>query len=310
MVKKFLHAAIFLLVLLPFSSCVKDVYKRPITINKFEFQNQAGAAYEAQFQKINNWQLLKLDSIQKVNKTVFLDAKAGKRQNKLNYTLAASLEKLDSDDKKGLRYQLYLKPNNGIGKMKSGIYENMYVELDLYSPEKKFFEHGFFFYRDSVLVGASSHLLPVQELKEPANADSTSSLSFAIDHISFSKGFTKRQRKCIVRLLNNSFVAKQHHNVVDYYKKGKSFNFYPNFLPKATYTKAIHTFSYEVVDSPDTNQILVRLHYSGELPSWFSREISFNRKNFKEGHYYEAAHEIQGKVQASISALSSSISLR
>ncbi len=291
-------------VLLGSSSCTRDVYKRPITISRLDFKNNADPKYEAQFHKVNNWQMLLLDSAKTMSEAFVVDTASKKKFHQLNYTLSASLRDFNSDSKSGVYYQVYMKPNNGTGILTGGGYNNMYVVLELYSPEKNFLTHGFKFYRDSVLTGSSSRLTAVHELAEPKNSGLPDSLHFAVDSLNFSGRFNKRQKNSFRRIINNSFVVNQKGAAANKKIGGWAFDFFPNHLPKTAHTPAENTLNFDIIDDAATNKIIIRPRYIGkQQPHRLPGEVAIDRKNFLNGNYYEAAYKVSDMVESSIMML-------
>ncbi|MCC9165395.1 hypothetical protein [Pontibacter harenae] len=276
------------------SSCTRDVYKRPMTVDRIEFKNLAGAEYEEKFQKINEWQMLMLDSVREQNNSFVIDTDLKKKFHKLNYTLEMSLEKMVIEDKPGLYYQLLFTPNSGIGRLKTGQLHNRYVEVKLYSPEENFFMHGPIFYRDSITIaGASRRFMPAHELFAPVNPDVPDRPTVAIDTIHFASVFKKRQKKSLMRIFNNAFVASQ----TRHRSNKNTFIFYPNALPKTKYSAATHSFTFDVIDNKAANEFLIKMNYNGPKdPKLLSRQETINREDFLNGHYYEAAAKVRGMV--------------
>ena len=85
-----------------FSSCKKDLYRRPVTIDRIAFTNSAGAKYDEQFQQVNGWFLQKLKSFEEEKQTFRLDTTAKKRYHQYNFTLVASLERLEVNNQPGV----------------------------------------------------------------------------------------------------------------------------------------------------------------------------------------------------------------
>lgn len=267
---KYLYLLLSCSVVLSFSSCTRDVYKRPITINRLDFKSNADPKYGAQFHRVNNWQMLLLDSAKTQSEAFVIDTKSKKKFHRLNYTLSASLRDFNSDGKVGVYYQVYMKPNNGTGILKGGGYDNMYVVLELYSPEKNFLEHGFKFYRDTVLTGSSSRLIAVHELAEPKNLGLPDSLHFAVDSLNFLGRLNKKQKNSFRRIINNSFVVNQKGAAANKKPGGWAFDFFPNYLPKTAYTPTANTLNFDVIDDVATNKIIIGR----------STEVSSRRKGF------------------------------
>ena len=269
-------------------ACTRDLYTRPVTIDKLEFTNSAGEKYDYQFSRVNGWFLQKIEALEQEKQTFKIDTTAKKRYRKYNYTLVASLDNLVIEDKPGVYYQLYLRPNSGIGKIKGGVQDDMYNELKLFSPEKIFLQHEQQYYTDSIIAGPFKRLIGVTELYQPLNTDQPGIVNLSIDSINFSKGFKKRQRESIERLINNSVVLMQQSNPTKNPKKGPAFNYYPNYKTKEK-GPASYALNINVTQDPLSNKIKVSINSPGYTPGrWTRTEATFNRLNFLAGHDYEA----------------------
>lgn len=197
------------------------------------------------------------------------------------------------DDQSGLYYQLYLRPNNGIGKIKGNVQHDMYNELKLYSPEKSFLHHEEQFYTDSIVAGPFNRVVPIQEFLEPLNSSQPDMISFSVDSINFPKGFKKRHRKYIIRMVNNTIVLMQERNAASKNKQGMQFNYYPNFKSKAENVPATYAVNLTVTDDPISNKITVNISNPGYTPErWQSTKSSFNRRDFLDGHTYKANYSL------------------
>ncbi|GAB3195099.1 DNA-binding MltR family transcriptional regulator [Pontibacter aydingkolensis] len=226
--KQLIILALGLVICLGLPSCRKELYKRPVTINRLEFTNNAGEKYDYQFNRVNDWFLQKIEKLEQEKHTFRIDTTAKKRYHKHNHTLVASLDNLIVENSPGVYYQLYLRPNSGIGKIKGGVQDDMYNELKLFSPERLFLQHEQQYYTDSIVAGPFKRLIAVNELYEPLNVEQPEVISFSIDSINFSKGFKKRQRESIIRLVNNSIMLMQRDFAGKDPKKSMPFNYYPN----------------------------------------------------------------------------------
>ncbi|PRY14981.1 hypothetical protein CLV24_103220 [Pontibacter ummariensis] len=278
-----------LLLLLGLLSCTPDIYKRPVTIDQLEFSNTAGEKYEEQFQRVNGWFLQKIKGLEEEKQIFRIDTTAKKRYRKYNHTLVASLEPLEISEEPGVYYQLYLRPNSGTGKIKGGVQADMYNELKLFSPEKLFLQHKQQYYTDSIVTGPFNRLVPVQELYAPVNMAEPGIISFSVDRISFPKGFKKRQKESIIRIVNNSIVLMQQRSAGKDPKKAMVFNYYPNYSMKTGKKPSSYAVNLNVTDDPVTDKITVHISSPGYTPDkWQSTEATFNRKDFLAGHDYEA----------------------
>ncbi|GHA64803.1 hypothetical protein GCM10007389_16930 [Pontibacter akesuensis] len=254
-----------------------------------EFTNTAGAKYEEQFQRVNNWFVQKIEGLEKEKHTFRIDTTAKKRYRKYNHTLVAKLENLEVNNQPGVYYQLYLRPNSGIGTVKGGVQKDMYNELKLFSPEKVFLQHKQQYYTDSIVIGPFNRLIGVQETYEPVNVEDADLISFSIDSINFDKGFKKRQRESIMRLINNSVVLTQQRYAGRTPKTGMVFNYYPNYRSKTAKKEATYALNLNVTQDPASNKVTVRISSPGYTPDeWTSTDRSFNRREFLDGHDYEA----------------------
>lgn len=283
------------LVLLALSSCT-NYYKRPIVIDRLHYVNEAGEPYEEKFQQVNAWHLQKVNRIQEQYKGFVIDTASRKRHHKMNYTLEALLQPLEVDGKPGLYYNLYLRPNSGIGRLEDGkVMDNMYNELKLYSPETNFFRHGQVYHSDSVIAGALNKIRPVHEWLTPQNTAADGTVAFALDSLIFPRKLNRRQKDSIRRMFNNAFVERQKES-----SASRKFDFYPNFRPNTAYQKADVVILCDVTDSPETNQIRIKLRHNTEKQSMLlSNGITINRQDFLNGHYYEAAYKIREMVNFS-----------
>lgn len=271
------------------SSCKKELYRRPVTIDRLEFTNSAGVKYEDQFQQVNGWFLQKIKSYEEEKQTFRLDTTSKKRYHKYNFTLVASLDTLKVDAQSGVYYQLFLRPNSGIGKTKGDVQQDMYNELKLFSPDKFFLRHRQQFYTDSIVIGPFNRLTPVQEVYEPVYIDKPGIVSFSVDSINFPKSFKKRQREGIIRLVHNSVVLSQHRNANRDPGKGLVFNYYPNYSSKTGRKPSTYSVNLNVTDDPVSNKITVSISSPGYTPDkWQMTDVSFNRKNYLDGYDYEA----------------------
>ncbi|WP_276498418.1 hypothetical protein [Pontibacter litorisediminis] len=285
-------------------SCAKDLCNRPVTIDRVEFTNKAGEKYDEQFGRVNSWFLQKIKALETEKQTFRIDTVAKKRHHKYNHTLVASLEELEVDDRPGLYYQLYLRPNSGIGKIKGQVQHDIYNELKLYSPERSFLSHGQQFYSDSLVAGPFAKVMRVQELLEPLNVSEPDMPSFSIDSIRFPKSFKKRHREYITKLMNNSIVLMQERNAGSKLKQGMRFNYHPNFKAKEKKVSATYTLNLQVAEDPVANKITVHISSPGYTPErWQSTKASFNRRDFLKGHTYEANHSLRLLAPSFLSSL-------
>lgn len=302
--KKLLYFTALLVVCLYASSCTRDLYKRPVTIDTIEFTNNAGDKYGAQFNRVNDWFLQKIAVLEKEKQTFKIDTTAKKRYRKYNHTLVASLDNLVIENQPGVYYQLYLRPNSGTGKIKGGVQDDMYNELKLFSPEKIFLQHEQRYYTDSIIAGPFNRLIGVTELYEPLNIDQPGIINLSIDSINFSKGFTKRQREGIKRLINNSVVLMQQSNPTKNPKKGPAFNYYPNYNTNNEKGPASYALHINVVQDPVSNKIKVSINSPGYTPGkWTRTETTFNRLDFLAGHDYEANMRLNMFVRSFMGSL-------
>ncbi|WP_299818337.1 hypothetical protein [uncultured Pontibacter sp.] len=287
--KKLLYFSALILTGLFAWSCTPDLYQRPVTIDKLTFSNNAGDKYDYQFNRVNGWFLQKIETLGQEKHTFDVDTTARKRYRKYNYTLVASLDKLVIENQPGVYYQLYLRPNSGIGKLRGGVQDDLYNELKLFSPEENFLQHEQDFYTDSIVAGPFKRLITVNELYEPLNVEQPGIISFAIDSINFSKGFKKRQRESIKRLVNNTVVLMQRNNPTKSPNKGPAFNYYPNYEAKEGKVPASYVVNLNVSQDPISNKIKVSINSPGYTPdSWTRTDATFNRIDFLAGHDYEA----------------------
>ncbi|MBC5994119.1 hypothetical protein [Pontibacter cellulosilyticus] len=302
--KKLLYFPVMLTLCLFVFSCTRDVYQRPVTIDKMEFTNKAGEKYDAQFNRVNNWFLLKLKELEREKHTFRIDTAAKKRYRKYNHTLVASLENLEVNGNSGVYYQLYLKPNSGIGKIKGDVQDDRYNELKLYSPEQRFLKHGQQYYNDSIVSGPFRRLITVQKFLKPQNTEQPGIISFSIDSINFSKGFGKRQRESITRIINNGIALAQQNSYGKDPKKAMVFNYYPNYSTKQDKKPASFSVNLNVSQDPVTNKVVVKVSSPGYTPDKFTRtEAKFNRADFFAGHDYEANMQLNSLATGFFSRL-------
>lgn len=293
----------YLLLLLLLVSCSRKVYQRPITIDHVEISNSAGPVYERQFGRVNRFYMQRFDSLQRTNQLLVFDTTRTKRKpHKLNYTLVSSLDTLNLNGLPGVYHQLYFRPNNGKGKTKSGALDDRYIELKLFSPQKSFLQHTEVFYRDSLVSGASSRIIPAHLLYQPDNRAAAEAVSFRVSEISFYKGLNKQQQNSIIRILNNAIVLRQRRQN----KSGKGFTFSAPWLPNY-HSDAPATFllTVKVTEDESQNRIRLDIHYQGdaEPPQWLRSEAAINRRDFLDGHLYEANSSLSSWVNSYISNL-------
>ncbi|GAB3825087.1 hypothetical protein [Pontibacter rugosus] len=283
--KKLPH--VLLLLLLGLSSCTKNVYTRPVTIDGVEFTNKAGDKYEAQFQRVNGWFLQRIKALEKKERTFAVDtATAKKRYHKYNHTLVASLEPFEVGQEPGVYYQLYLKPNSGVGKMKGNVQKDIYNQLKLYSPDKYFLQHGEQYYTDSVVVGPFRSIVPVQEFLKPVNTNQQ--INISIDSINFPDSFKKRQREFLMRLVNNAMVLRQEQIADKNPNTTLVFDYYPNFRAGKDKKATTYAANLNVVDDPASNEIIIKISSPGYTPGkWQATNVVLNRQEFLDGHTYE-----------------------
>ena len=286
------------------SSCKKDLYRRPVTIDRVEFTNSAGAIYDEQFQRVNGWFLQKLKSFEEEKQTFRLDTTAKKRYRQYNFTLVASLERLEVNNQPGVFYKLYLRPNSGIDKTKGGVQRDMYNELKLFSPDSFFLRHRQQYYTDSIMAGPFDRLTPVQELYEPAYIDKPGIVSFSVDSINFPKSFKKRQREGIIRLVHNSIVLRQRQHADRDPEEGLVFNYYPNYSSKTGKKPSTYSVNLNVTEDSVSDRITVRISSPGYTPDkWQQTYVSFSRKNYLDGYDYEANQTLGSFAPSFISGL-------
>lgn len=269
-------------------SCRRELYKRPVTIDKLEFSNKAGEKYEEQFQKVNRFFVQRIKVYEQEKKSFKLDTTASKRYRKYNHTLVASLDSLEIEGKQGVYYQLYLRPNSGIGKIKGGVQEDKYNELKLYSPEHLFLQHKEQFYTDSIVAGPFSNIIVTNFFLPLENKEEPGILTVSIDSINFGKGFSKRQREGIMRILHNSVILEQRHNAGKDPKKSMVFNYYPNFRNKYDKKPASFVVNLDVSQDPISNRITVKINNTDSTINKFWTEAKINRLDYMNGHDYEA----------------------
>ncbi|WP_439880824.1 hypothetical protein ACSX1A_16920 [Pontibacter sp. MBLB2868] len=287
--KQLLIIALALVLGLGIQSCRNELYKRPVTIDKFEFTNTAGEKYEEQFQKVNKIYVKRIKTFEEEKQAFKIDTTAGKRYRKYNHTLVASLDTLNLNGKAGVYYQLYLRPNSGIGKIKGDVQEDKYNELKLFSPEKLFLQHNEQFYSDSVLTGPLKNVIATTSFLQPSNSDEPGIITMSIDSINFDKGFNKRQREGIIRIINNSIVLEQLRTAGKDPNKYTVFNYYPNYSSKKGKSPAAYTINLNVTQDMLSNKIIVKASSPGYTPDKFTwTESKINRKDYMNGHDYEA----------------------
>ncbi|RIJ37620.1 hypothetical protein [Pontibacter oryzae] len=286
-----------LLLSITLCSCGPNAYKRPLTIDRVEISNSAGANYEAQFRRVNRFYMHRFDSLQQNGQVLVFDTtKVRKKPHRLNYTLVSSLDSLNLNGQPGVYYQLYFRPNNGKGKIKGGVMEDKYNELKLFSPQKSFVQHTELFYRDSLVQGATSNIIPVHELYLPENTPDPQRTSFRIDNIDFYKGLNKKQREGIIRIINNAMVLRQRSQA----KAGKPFNFSALWLPG--YSKdapATFAITVKVAEDVEKNQIRLSMEYNSDVkaPEWLITKATINRRDYLDGYTYQANTDLNSWIR-------------
>lgn len=284
-------------------SCAPNAYKRPLTIDRVEISNTAGAYYEAQFRRVNRFYMHRFDSLRRTKQLfVFDTTNVKKKPHPLNYTLVSSLDSLNLNGQPGVYYQLYFRPNNGKGKTKGGVLEDKYNELKLFSPQKSFMQHTELFYRDSLMQGATSNIMPAHELYLPENTPDPQCTSFRIDNINFYKGLNKKQREGITRIINNALVLRQRSRA----KEGKPFNLSAPWLPG--YSKdapATFAITVNVAEDVEKNQIRLSMEYTSKVkaPEWLISKATINRRDYLDGHTYQANTDLNSWIRLYIAQL-------
>ena len=300
--RKLLYFPVALTLCLLTFSCTRDVYQRPVTINKLEFTNNAGQKYDYQFSRVNHWFLQKIEKLEEEKQTFRIDTTAKKRYRKYNYTLVASLDNLEINNKPGVYYQLYLRPNSGIGKIKGGVQDDMYNELKLFSPEELFLQHEQQYYTDSIVAGPFNRLVPVQELFLPENTATPGLVSIGIDSLNFPKKFNKRQKSNLTNIINNTVVQMQQN--FNKSSINKSFKYYQNFNSKAGKEPTDGVVYINVTEDPIANTVTVQFSSPGvELPKYWSTKTTFNRQDFLKGHTYQANQRLRSLTGSYVQAV-------
>ena len=297
--KQLLIRVLALVLCLGTQSCRKELYKRPVTIDRFEFTNTAGEKYEERFQKVNTFFVKKIKTFEEEKQSFKIDTTAGKRYRKYNHTLVASLDTLNLNGKAGVYYQLYLRPNSGIGKIKGDVQEDRYNELKLFSPEKNFLQHKEKYYIDSVITGPFKNVIATNRFLQPSNIDEPGIITMSIDSINFEKGFSKRQREGIIRIINNSIVLEQLRTASKDPNKYLVFNYYPNYSSKKDKKPASYTINLNVTQDMLSNKIIVKASSPGYTPDKFTwTESKINRMDYLNGHDYEAKMALRSLAPA------------
>lgn len=293
----------YLLLLVGLAACSRKVYQRPFTIDRVEIKNTAGPIYSEQFRRVNNFFLHRFDSLQRSSQLLVFDTtRAGKKPNRLNYTLVSSLDTLNLNGRPGVYHHLYFRPNSGKGYLKSGVLQDRYNELKLFSPTESFLRHTELFYSDSLVSGATSFIIPAHELYLPENPAGAPAVSFRVNEVQFYKGLNKQQRNSILRILNNAIVLRQRRQGTT----GNTFAFTAGWLPGYnSEAPADFVLDVAVSESIEKNQITLSIEYTGnaELPGWMPKQTSFNRRDFMDGHLYEANSSLQSFVSNYIGRL-------
>jgi hypothetical protein len=285
-------------------SCNENIYKRPITINKVVFINEAGLEYQEKLDTINAWYLQFLDSIQISNQGMVIDTSIDKKESPMNYYVETTLDKRKSGANNQLIYSIYIHPNkNKVEEASSDIeYDYLFAELGLISNnDSTFFNNKLYIFQYLSGIGVASKLMPSSKLYEPLASSLTALKSFSVDSIKFSSGFNRSQKNFFKNIINNSFVLRQADYPSYSMLNKKSFAFHPNFLSKSSYIPGEYTMNLNVIDNEATNEIYIKMNYHGNdvnflVPDRLSDTIVINRQEFFAGNHYEANIKISRLV--------------
>ncbi|RDV13366.1 hypothetical protein DXT99_20320 [Pontibacter diazotrophicus] len=257
------------------------------------FKNQAGPEYDEKLKADREFFLASMDSIQKEQRAFVIDTMAAEKDQALNYTLVFNLENRKLNKKYPLFHSLILKPNRTDVQPSAKETDFLYSEFQYYTHDSLFYTDMNNVHLVYAAMGNLSKLMPTQKLYEPSNTISGDPKSFAVDSLSFSPGFTKKQQQFFRNVVNNAFVVRQTNKRPYNILMKKDFHFHPNFLSKAGRDSADYTINFHVSDDPEANKIIIKLTYSGEdinvkIPSDLSKAITLNRQDFLDGRHYEA----------------------
>jgi hypothetical protein len=289
----------FSLLLFVFCSCTKDVYQRPLLVNKLVFINKVGPSHEAKFKAINQVYLGYLNSIDAAYGAIVIDTT--KQGDKGAYTFEATLQRKKLNDQFDLNHTIYFRPTGTTGPV-----DRQYGEMIYFTYDSLFFAKSNTGQMHHALMGPAANLMPTTKPLPPQNQALPAIKRFAVDSVTFSPDITKQQRRFFEAVLNNAFVVRQDKTYTFNILKRRDFNFYPNYLQRSNPEPVDYSINFALNPDPATDQMVVKVSYHGkevnvQVPQDMPTELTFPLSAFQQGNYYEANLKLSSLVKTFIS---------